>query len=352
MSASPLGIGVLGAGYWGPNLIRNVAACPEARLAAVCDARPEALEKQRAQYPDARFYSRLEEMLADPGVEAVLVATPARAHAEHALAVLRSGRHAFVEKPLALSSAAAREIILEARRHRRILMVGHTFLHNPIVAKVRELVDSGALGDLLYLYSQRLNLGQVRHDVDVLWNLAPHDISIAGDLLGARPLRVQATGLSYIRRAQRIADVAFFSLHYDHGVAAHGHVSWLDPLKVRRHVLVGSRKMLVYDDMNRDAPITIYDKSVEKDFRQPFHSFAEFTTRIRAGDVERLDVPLKEEPLAAEIRHFVQSARSGHPPRTDGPHGMEVVLILEALSRSMASGGGEIPLDYSAIPVP
>ena len=351
MSEAPLGIGVLGAGYWGPNLIRNVAACPDARLAAVCDANEAALAKQRAQYPDARFHARLEALLEDPGVEAVIVATPARRHAEHALAVLRSGRHALVEKPLASSSAATRELVIEARHRKLTLMVGHTFLHNNVVAKVREILASGALGEVLYLYSQRLNLGQVRHDVAALWNLAPHDISIAGFLLDARPVRVQATGLSYIRREQGIADVSFFTLHYENGVAAHGHVSWLDPLKVRQHVVVGSRRMLVYDDMSRDAPITIYDKSVEKDFLQPFSSFAEFSTRIRAGDVERPAIAL-EEPLAEEIRHFVRSVRSARPPRTDGIHGMEVVLILEALSRSMATGGGEVAVDYSSIPLP
>ena len=351
MTTSLLGIGVLGAGYWGPNLIRNVAACPGARLVAICDANEAALEKQRAQYPDAHFHATLDAMLADPTVEAVVIATPARFHAEHATAVLRSGRHALVEKPLASTSTEARELVLEARRKGLTLMVGHTFLHNNIVAKVRDLMTSGDLGEILYLYSQRLNLGQVRHDVDALWNLAPHDVSIAGFLLNRRPVRVQATGLSYIRRAQKIADVSFFTLHYENGIAAHGHVSWLDPLKVRQHVIVGSRKMLVYDDMSRDAPITIYDKSVEKEFLQPFNTFAEFGTRIRAGDVERPAITLAE-PLAEEIRHFAHCVRSRIPPRTDGIHGMEVVLILEALSRSMASGGGEVPVDYSTIPHP
>lgn len=342
-------IGVVGAGYWGANLIRNAAACPAVTLAAICDANESALTPFRAKHPLAVFYTDFMELLRDASIAGVILASPASLHARQTRLALEAGKHVLVEKPLAMSGADACDLVREAAAQQRLLMVGHTFLYNNLVARVREIIVSGELGDIYYLYGQRLNLGQIRHDVDVLWNLAPHDVSIANHLMGALPEQVQAVGLSYIQPHKRISDVCFFALHYPGGRAAHIHISWLDPLKVRRMVVVGSRKMLVYDDMKSDAHIQIFDKSVEKEFRQPFSDFAEFTTKICAGGVRTVPIVL-QEPLAAEIEHFAACIAGIRRPCTDGRHGAEVVFALEALTRSMHCGGTPVPVDYSMIP--
>jgi predicted dehydrogenase len=368
MTANPAApgarIGVAGAGYWGPNLIRNLAELPRSPLAAVADKDPARLEYARGRYPHVRFHASLDEMLQDPEVNAVVLATPAELHAQHARQVLEAGKHVFVEKPLATSSADCRALAELADSRGRILMVGHTFLHNDAVRWMKARIDEGDLGDVLYLYSRRLNLGQVRQDVNVVWNLAPHDISIMLYLLGRRPERVACHGQSYLR--QGVEDVAFLTLEFapvgatGARQAAHIHVSWLDPNKVREVVVVGTRKMVVYDDVDADRMIQVYDKGVDRvpvegangsdgkrDPRERLDSFGEFKLWLRWGDltVPKLRV---SEPLRNEMAHFVHCVETGERPLTDAVNGLEVVRVLEAADESLRAGGGPVQIDWSA----
>jgi len=235
----------------------------------------------------------------------------------------------------------------EATAHDRVLMVGHTFLYSNLVHEVKRRIDDGQLGEVLYLYSQRLNLGRVRRDVDALWNFAPHDVSITCFLLDAWPATVNASGASFIHPGSTIADVAFFQMSFDDGRFMGGHVSWLDPQKLRRMVVVGTEKMLVYDDVDSSHHIQIYDKSVAVEFQSGFADFSDFRTRIRAGDLVVPNIRLVE-PLSVEIEHFAHCIESGETPRTDGTHGLRVVAALEAMSRSMANGGAAMRVGYDS----
>ena len=345
-------VGVVGAGYWGPNLIRNLAELPRSPLAAVADRDPARLESARARYPQVRFYGDLDELLADSEVNAVVLATPAELHERHAMAALAAGKHVFVEKPLATTSDGCRRLAAEAERLGKVLMVGHTFLHNDAVRWVKERIDAGDLGDVLYLYSRRLNLGQVRQDVNVAWNLAPHDVSIMLYLLGQRPARVTCHGQSFLQKG--VEDVALLVLEFDETAtgarrAAHIHVSWLDPNKVREVVVVGSKKMIVYDDVDADHMIRVYDKGVDRrpaqeDPRERLDSFGEFKLWLRWGDltVPKLRV---SEPLRNEMAHFVRCVETGERPLTDATNGLEVVRVLEAADQSLRAGS--TPVDIS-----
>ncbi len=356
-------VGVVGAGYWGPNLIRNLAELPRSPLVAVADRDPARLEYARARYPHVRFYSELEELLADGEVNAVVLATPAELHERHALAALEAGKHVFVEKPLATSSAGCRRLMAAAEAHGRVLMVGHTFLHNDAVRWVKARIDEGDLGDVLYLYSRRLNLGQVRQDINVVWNLAPHDISIMLYLAGQRPDRVACHGQAFLQKG--VEDVAFLTLEFGAAPggtgarrAAHIHVSWLDPNKVREVVVVGSRKMVVYDDVDADHMIQVYDKGVDRvpvqaggaaasDPRERLETFGEFKLWLRWGDltIPKLRVA---EPLRNEMAHFIQCIETGQAPITGALNGLEVVRVLEAADESLRAGGAPVEIDWSA----
>jgi len=351
VAAEMIHVAVIGAGAWGTNLIRNVAACPQARLVAVCDPDETARRRVAARYPEVRTVSRLDALLETPALEAVVVATPPHLHHAHARTGLEAGYHVLVEKPMCTTSHDARNLVELAERADRVLMVGHTFIYNNLVHEVKKRIASGALGEVRYLYSQRLNLGAVRQDVDALWNLAPHDISIANYLLDARPVRVSARGACYVQRRRGLCDVTFFQLDYPGGELVHGHVSWLDPQKVRRTVVVGSERMLVYDDMDSARHIQVYDKRVELDFQAPLADYADFAARVRAGDLVIPNIQLKE-PLAVEIAHFAECIRTGQRPTTDGRSGLELVCILEALSRSLAEDGAAVAVDYHAADPP
>ena len=348
-------VGVVGAGYWGPNLIRNLAELPGAPLAAVCDSNPARLDYARGRYPAIRLYLSLAALLHDPGVNAVVLATPVESHAELAEQALLAGRHVFVEKPLATSSAACRRLAGLAGEQRLVLMVGHTFLHNDAVRWTKQKIDSGELGDILYLYSRRLNLGQVRQDINVVWNLAPHDVSIMLYLLGERPERVTCAGHSFLRPG--VEDVAFLTLEFGPGPntsarrAAHVHVSWLDPHKVREVVVVGSKKMIVYDDVDADHMIRVYDKGVDRvpagddPFRQPVESFGEFKLIVRSGDLTIPKIRFAE-PLRNEMAHFVECVETGTRPLTDARNGEDVVRVLEAADRSLRTGGQPVAVEW------
>ena len=332
-----INVAVVGLGYWGPNLARNMANTPNARLHTLCDMQSERLTRIGERYPAAKQQRNFGAVLADAEVDAVVIATPVQTHFQLAYASLQANKHVLVEKPLAQSSAQCRELIALAEKNKRILMVGHVFLYNAAVRRVKEYIDSGELGEIYYIYSQRLNLGIVRQDVNVLWNFAPHDLSILCYWLETGPKRVQAQGYSYLQEG--IEDVAFITLDFPRGVGANVHLSWLDPHKVRRMTVVGSKKMVVYDDVRADARLMVFDKGiVKKPNEHPslgrFESFGEFQLLVRAGDVliPKIDFV---EPLKMECQHFVECIITGQQPLTDGYHGLQVTEALEAAQRAM-----------------
>lgn len=335
-------IGQVGLGYWGPNLARNLAVVDGGELTVLCDANRERLERIGRQFPGARQVDDFAAVLGDPSVDGVVIATPVETHFQMAREALQAGKHVLVEKPLATSAVECEELIRIAEEQDLRLMVGHVFLYNAAVERVSEYIASGELGEIYYAYSQRLNLGQIRADVNAMWNFAPHDLSILCHWFGDEPTAVLAKGYSYIQPG--IEDVVFMSLDFPRGVGANVHISWLDPLKVRRMTVVGSEKMVVYDDVSADAKITIYDKGVTRRLREPaterlgdFGSYAEFQLLLRAGDVliPRVDFV---EPLQRECQDFVDCIRTGATPRADGAQGLKVVRALEAAQRSMLAG--------------
>jgi predicted dehydrogenase len=337
--ADPVGIGVVGCGYWGPNLVRNFDRLPDARVVALCDAAPVRLERLGRDYPHAKAYSGYEPFLAHPGLDAVVLATSAPTHFVLARQSLEAGKPTFVEKPLTLAAADARQLVRLAEERGLPLMVGHLLEYHPAVEHLKQLATAGEMGDLRYLYSQRLNLGQVRQQENALWSLAPHDIAVANYLLGAAPLSVAAVGQSYLTAG--VADVAFLTLFYPEQRLAHIHVSWLDPHKTRKLTLVGSRRMAVFDDMEASEKVRLYDKGVD---RPPEGTAdAEIALKLRFGDIliPHLDL---EEPLTRECRHFVECVRGAHPPRSDGRDGLRVVAALEAAQRSLEQQGTPQPV--------
>ena len=342
---SKIRIALVGVGYWGPNLARNIAQCPAAELAGICDRDGKRAAQMAATYAPAFAETDLNATLARPDVDAIVLATPSGLHFEQAKAALEAGKHVMVEKPLAHSAAEARVLDDLAKAHGRTLMVGHTFLYNNIVHDVKRRIDGGELGKVLYVYAQRLNLGRFRTDSDVVWTLAPHDVSILNFWFGARPVRVSARGHAFVHPRANVAEVAFVHFEYPDGRVAHLHLSWLDPQKRREMVVVGSERMLVYDDMNSDAHIRLYDKRAEAEHQSGNIYFADFTTRLRAGDLVVPNVRLVE-PLKVEIAHFADCIATGKTPRTDARHGTEVVAALEAASKSMAAGGESVTVAY------
>ncbi len=340
----PLHLAQLGAGHWGVNLIRNLSQLTAVDRLTVCDLDPGRREFVRERYPTVTITDVAEDLFADPSVDAVIVALPVFLHHEYTKKALLAGKHVFVEKPLARTLAEAQELVELAAAKQRVLLVGHTFLYNDAVRKVKEYIDSGELGEIYYISAQRLNLGRVRNDVNALWNLAPHDISIILYWLGQEPVAWSATGMTFLQEA--VEDVVFANLHFPSGIAAHIHVSWLDPLKTRQMVVVGSKKMIVYDDVSTDSKIVIYDKGVDKhgiDRRLPdIENYAQFQLRHRSGDVliPKLDF---KEPLRRECQHFVDCIVNGAEPLTDGAAGLEVVRVLELIQRSLEESRSQIP---------
>ncbi len=326
---------LLGYGYWGPNLARNLHQQLGTRWLACVDPDPDRREEVARRYPWVRPLAEVGEVLADPGIGALVVATPARTHADLARAGLAAGKHVLVEKPLALSTAEALALTRQADRAGRVLMVGHTFEYNPAVTKMRALLDAGELGDLWYLHSQRVNLGRIQRDINALWSVGPHDVSIANYLVGSAPLWASARGARYLHT--EVEDVVFATLGYHGGVLAHLHVSWLDPSKVRRTTVVGSRRMVVFDDLDSEAKLRVYDKGAD----QVQGGFGEYQFRLRTGDIHvpRTDLT---EPLALELDHFLECCASGARPRSDGWSGVRVVAALEAAQQSLDKGGQQV----------
>ncbi len=326
MSARPVRLGVVGLGYWGPNLARNFDAIPQCELAWCCDVSESERVRIAERFPSARLAEDVEELLADPALDAVAIATPVPTHAELARRVLEAGKHCFVEKPLAQSVADAELAVAAARERGNVLMVGHLLEYHPGVRKLKELTDSGDLGEIYYIYGNRLNLGKLRADENALWSLGAHDVSVVLHLAGEEPSEAVAHGESYVRRG--VEDVVFCFLRFPSGLSAHLHLSWLDPHKERRFTVVGSRRMATFDDMALEGKVTIYDKGFDEDAR----GYGEYITR--SGDIFSPRIA-NLEPLRVECEHFVDCVLTGARPRSDGESGLRVVRVLEELQRSL-----------------
>ena len=322
----PVRVGIVGLGYWGPNLARNFDRMAAAELAWICDVSEEARQRWGPAFPSARTSGEFEELLADTSLDAVVLATHVPSHAELATQVLESGKHCFVEKPLAQSAGEAERVVETAKESGRSLMVGHLLEYHPGVEKLKSLVDAGELGETRYIYSNRLNLGQLRADENALWSLGAHDVSVLLLLAGEEPYECRAVGECYMREG--VEDVVFCYLRFPSGMAAHLHLSWLDPHKERRFTIVGSKRMATFDDMELERKVTVYDKGFDEDFS----SYGEYIAR--AGDTHSPRVS-NEEPLRIETRHFIERVRDGAPPRSDGAAGLRVVRVLEELQRSL-----------------
>lgn len=331
-------LGLVGYGYWGPNLARNFHQLPDAWLVACADADATRLKEAARLFPTIQqAASDARELIENPTLDALVIATPARSHFALVTQALEAGKHVLVEKPLAMSSADARALIDTARQCKRILMVGHTFVYNPAVWKIQELLNAGVLGELYYIYSNRVNLGRVQTDINALWSIAPHDVSIMLYLLNAMPLSVSAHGATYVSTG--VEDVIFALLQFPNNIVGHIHASWLDPSKTRQMTFVGSEKMIVYDDVDPEAKLKIYDKGVYK----RGDAFGEAQLRVHSGDISipRIDL---SEPLKYECAHFLECIRENKTPRTDGESGLRVVRVLEAAQQSLTENGTNIAL--------
>ena len=326
-----LKVGVVGAGAWGRNHVRTIAGLAEAELAAVCDIDPKVRERVARQYPATLVTADLAALLG--AVDAVIVASPAATHAAVAKQVVEAGKPVLVEKPFALSVRDAEAVARLSADRGVPVLAGHLLVYHPAVERLRDMVQTGELGKVFYLYGLRVNLGQVRKDENALWSFGPHDVSVALYLLGEQPVRIAAHGKSYLQPG--IEDVVFLTMEFASGALAHVQLSWLDPHKERKLTVVGARKMVVFDDMEPREKLRIYDKGVD---RPPeYGSFGE-SLAIREGDIFIPRIPAVE-PLAAELTHFVRAAQRAETPRASAEDGVRVVRVLEAASRSLARGG-------------
>ncbi len=336
--ARPVRVAVVGAGEWGKNHVRTFSQLRESQLVTVCDLDGARLANVRAQYPGVNTTTRFDEVVQDESVEAVIIASFASQHADQARRALQAKKHVLVEKPMTLDSTDAEELVRQAANAGRCLMVGHLLLYHPAVVKMSQLVETEEIGELFYLYSQRLNLGQVRKDENALWSFGPHDVAVALHLFGAEPEVVTAKGAAFLQKG--IVDVVFVTLHFPRLKMAHIHLSWLDPHKIRRTTLVGSRKMVVFDDMEPTDKIRIYDKGV--DIRRQPMSYEDYL-HVRFGDILIPHIG-SAEPLRLECQHFLQCVRTGAIPRSHGTHGLQVIRVLAAAQTSLERDGVPVPV--------
>jgi predicted dehydrogenase len=339
---APVRSAVVGLGYWGPNLVRNLHEIDEAEVVWACDARPAALEKIGRRYPAMRLTSDFEDVLRDPSVEAVAIATPVSTHFHLAMAALEAGKNVFVEKPLAASADEVLKLIGTADLYDLVLMPGHTFLYSPPVNMIREMVDSGELGEIYFISTSRVNLGLHQRDVSVAWDLGPHDFSILRYWLGETPTHASALSRGCV--IPDTPDVAFINLEFPSGTIAHLELSWLAPTKLRRTTIVGSRKMVLYDDTSPSEPVRVFDSGVM--LKDPA-TFGEYQLTYRTGDIvsPRLEVA---EPLSLELTDFCAAIRTGTVPRSSRELGLEVVRIIEAVDASLDQQGSRIELASTA----
>lgn len=331
---SGITVGLIGYGYWGPNLLRTYMEQDRATAKWVCDTDAARLDKAKARYPSVQTTSRAEDVINDPDVDAVIIATPISTHHPLAMLALEAGKHVFVEKPMATSVLECDEMCAAATERGLVLMVGHTFVYSPPVRAVRKIIESGELGDIYFVTCSRVNLGLHQKDVSVVWDLAPHDLSILEYWLGEVPVSVQAMGRECIKND--LPDVAFLNVRYASGIVAELQVSWLSPVKLRRTIVVGSKKMLMYDDTESVEKVKIYDQGV--DYKDPA-TFGEFQLSYRTGDIYAPRVE-NTEPLCIEATHFIDCILTGAQPLTDGKAGRSVVAALEAAQHSLDCGVG------------
>ena len=325
-------LALIGSGYWGPNLLRNYMDIPDVNLKWVCDLLPAVLDKAHSLCPTVQTTTSVDDVLRDPEVDGVLIATPIGTHYQLSKAALLAGKHVFVEKPLTTSATQCADLTVLAAERKLTLMVGHTFIYSPPVRKVKELIDAGELGEVRFVTMQRVNLGLHQKDASVIWDLAAHDLSILDYWLEEMPCVVDSIGRDCMRNG--IPDVAFVNLQYPSGVVAQVTVSWLSPVKLRRTVVVGDRKMLVYDDTEPVEKVKVFDHGAE--FKEP-ESFAEFQMVYRTGDIISPKIG-NAEPLRLEAEHFLDCIGNGHNPITNGEMGLRVVAVLEAADASLREG--------------
>jgi predicted dehydrogenase len=327
-------LGVIGYGYWGPNLVRNFMEARGSTVVAVCDVRPERLNQLTNRYPSIKTCTNTEELLGDPQIDAVAIATPVSTHFDLAIAALSAGKHVLVEKPLAANSEQALQLIEEAASRKRVLMVDHTFVYTGAVRKIRELITANQLGEIYYYDAVRVNLGLFQHDVNVIWDLAIHDLSIMDYVLPSRAVAVSATGISNIPGQPE--NVAYITLFFGTPQIAHVHVNWLTPVKVRHTLIGGSDKMILYDDLEPSEKVKVYDKGVR--VSQSPEDVYEMLVSYRSGDMwaPRLDAT---EALHTEALHFIDCIKNNKQPETDGQAGLRLVRILEAAERSLRARG-------------
>ncbi len=336
-ASSAVRFGVVGYGYWGPNIVRNLHALQESDVVAVCDKRPEALGRAQRTYPSLKFTTDFNAVLTAPDIDAVAIVTPVWTHFELAKLALQHGKHVFVEKPFTSNAKQAEELIELAERNNLQIMVDHTFLFSGAVRKIREIVDAGTLGPLYYFDSTRVNLGLFQHDVSVIWDLAPHDLSVMDYVIGEEPEAVVATGGRHLNGH---ADMAFITVYYPREIVAHINVNWLSPVKVRTTLIGGKDKMLVWNDLEPDEKIKVYDKGVQITSGQGVY---DLLVSYRSGDVWSPKVD-QTEALAVELAYFVDCIRNNRKPKNDGVAGLRVVQLLEAADQSLAEKGRLVQL--------
>jgi len=333
-------IAVVGAGYWGSNLVRNHASLGS--LHTVCDTDENVLADMKQEYPRARHTDDLDEVLSDPEIDGVCLVTPAATHVELGKRVLEAGKHLYVEKPLAFSAEDGRELIDKSERAGKTLMTGHIMVYHPVVNELQERIDDGQLGKINYLYSTRVNLGTVRPDANVLWNLAIHDIAVMLEIIDSEPVTVSTNGRDFLQDG--IADVAFLTIYFGSGQLAHLHASWLDPHKVRKLTVVGEEKMAVFEDTRKRHPLAIHDKSAQKNGERSDKKYPGFGVTTESDDT-LLPAIDSTEPLLNECREFVEAIDTGKTPKTGGSHALDVIRVLEAADASLENQGEKISLN-------
>jgi len=326
-------IGIIGYGYWGPNLVRNFSTCLKTKVVSVCDLREDRLKKLSASYPSIHPTTNYKNMLDDPEIDAIAIATAVSSHFKFAMAALKAGKHVLVEKPFTATVAEGEQLIAEAEKRHLTLMVDHTFLFTPAVRKIRELVEKGEVGDIYYFDSVRINLGLFQHDVNVLWDLAVHDLSIMDYILGDLPLSISATGVSHLQNQPE--DVAHMTCFFKNNMMAHFHVNWLSPVKIRKMLIGGTKKMIVFDDLDASEKIKVYDKGITVTSTDDIYKMM---VNYRTGDMWAPKLGTTEA-LLAEAEHFAECIETGRTPLTDGASGLRVVRILEAAERSLKVNG-------------
>ena len=336
-----LNAAIIGCGYWSGNVVRTLLGLREVKIAALCDINLDQAKSMEKRFSlDVHTTSNISELAQSPSIDIVFVVTPVRTHYEIANIFLGAGKHVFVEKPLSSTVKEGKELSSLAASKGLILMVGHVFEYSPAVTHIKSYLESGELGRLLYIYSQRVNLGRIQTDINALWSFAPHDISILNYWLDSEPIAVSAKGLSCL--GQDVEDVVFVLLEYPNGIGVHLHLGWIDPRKIRQMTLVGTMKMLVYNDVSVDSPIQIYDKGIEGlDKLMQTQSFAQFQSEIRTGDIIIPHIPFAE-PLQIECLHFIDCVKSKSTPKTGPANGLRVIRALEAAQRSLDLGGQSV----------